>query len=85
VLKGIAAHYVMGRASHTETQARQREVITELVHGLADGAPGSLEPVFLAAFKAAPDDAGRLRVIVDQVASLTDTSATAWHHSISHR
>jgi predicted deoxyguanosinetriphosphate triphosphohydrolase len=84
VLKGIAAHYVMGRASHTETQARQRGVITELVHGLADGAPDSLEPVFRAAFEAAPDDSARLRVIVDQVASLTDTSATAWHHSISH-
>jgi predicted deoxyguanosinetriphosphate triphosphohydrolase len=84
VLKGIAAHYVMGRASHEETQARQREVITELVRGLADRAPDSLEPVFRAAFKAAPDDAARLRVIIDQVASLTDTSATAWHHSISH-
>ncbi|HZB30126.1 MAG TPA: deoxyguanosinetriphosphate triphosphohydrolase [Streptosporangiaceae bacterium] len=83
VLKGIAAHYVMGRASHTQTQARQREVITELVHALADRAPDSLEPVFRAAFKAAPTDAARLRVVVDQVASLTDTSATAWHHAIS--
>jgi dGTPase len=83
VLKGIAAHYVMGRASHEETQARQREVIMELVHGLAAGAPGSLEPVFQAAFAAAPSDAARLRVIVDQVASLTDTSAMAWHQAIS--
>jgi dGTPase len=84
VLKGIAAHYVMGRASHEETQARQREVITDLVRLLADRAPDSLEPVFRTAFKAAPDNAARLRVVIDQVASLTDTSATAWHHSISH-
>lgn len=83
VLKGIAAHYVMGRASHEETQARQREVITELVRGLAGDAPGSLEPVFQDAFKAARDDAARLRVIVDQVASLTDTSATAWHEALT--
>jgi predicted deoxyguanosinetriphosphate triphosphohydrolase len=82
-LKGIAAHYVMGRASHEETQARQREVITELARGLADGAPGSLEPVFQTTFKAAQSDAARLRVIVDQVASLTDTSATAWHEALT--
>jgi dGTPase len=28
---------------------------------------------------AAPDDGTRLRVMVDQVASLTDTSALVWH------
>jgi dGTPase len=75
----------MARAGHERTQARQREVIMELVHGLCDGAPGSLEPVFQAAFESASDDAARLRVIVDQVASLTDTSATAWHRTISYR
>jgi predicted deoxyguanosinetriphosphate triphosphohydrolase len=84
VLKAIAAHYVMGRASHEETQARQRELVTELVHGLSEGAPGALEPIFQAAYKAAPDDAARSRVIIDQVASLTDTSATAWYQAISH-
>ncbi len=30
-------------------------------------------------FDAADSDAARLRVIVDQVASLTDSSALAWH------
>jgi dGTPase len=30
---------------------------------------------------AAPDDAARLRVVLDQVASLTDPSAAAWHAS----
>ncbi|HEX6472798.1 MAG TPA: deoxyguanosinetriphosphate triphosphohydrolase [Streptosporangiaceae bacterium] len=85
VLKGIAAHFVMGRASHEEAQARQREVITELVRWLADHAPIALEPVFQPAFDAAQDDAARLRVVVDQVASLTDTSATARHQAISHR
>ena len=32
-----------------------------------------------AAWRAAEDDAGRLRVVVDQVASLTDASAADWH------
>ena len=41
---------------------------------------GSYEsPPFQADFAAAVDDSGRLRVVVDQVASLTDASALAWH------
>jgi dGTPase len=34
---------------------------------------------FQADFAAAADDDTRLRVVVDQVASLTDASALAWH------
>jgi dGTPase len=37
-----------------------------------------MEPEFAADWAQAPDDATRLRVVVDQVASLTDTSARAW-------
>jgi dGTPase len=36
-----------------------------------------LDPLLREAFVAAPDDAARLRAVVDQVASLTDTSAVA--------
>jgi dGTPase len=54
-------------------------VLTELAAALADGAPGALDPMFRADYESAGSDAARLRVIVDQVASLTDTSATAWH------
>jgi len=39
------------------------------------GAPQTLEPMFAQWFKAAAEDAGRLRVVIDQVASLTDTAA----------
>jgi dGTPase len=41
--------------------------------------PAQLTPALRADFEAAPNDAARLRVIVDQVASLTDASAVAWH------
>ena len=34
-------------------------------------------------FDAAPDDAARLRVVADQVASLTDASAVALHARLS--
>ena len=79
VLKGVTAHYVMSRAGAAAVQAREREVITELAGALLAGAPGTLDPMFRPAFAAAESDPARLRVVVDQIASLTDTSAVAWH------
>jgi dGTPase len=38
--------------------------------------------VFRPAFAATGSDRERLRVVVDQIASLTDTSAIAWHHRL---
>jgi dGTPase len=58
-------------------QARQRDLLVELATALRDGAPSSLDPMFAADWKAAGDDATRLRVILDQVASLTDQQAVA--------
>ena len=79
LLKGVTAHYVMRREGALASQARERAVLTELARALADGAPRALDPMFRPAYLAADSDAGRLRVVVDQVASLTDTSALAWH------
>jgi dGTPase len=66
-------------------QLREREVISELVGLLADRAPDALEPAHAAAWRAAPDDAARLRAVVDQVASLTDRAAAALHAGAVHR
>jgi len=79
LLKGVTAQYVMTRAGAAQNQARERELIAELAAAVLAGAPGTLEPVFRAAFAAAGSDEDRLRVVVDQIASLTDTSAIAWH------
>ena len=79
LLKGVTAHYVMSRAGAAESQARERELIMELAAAVRIGAPGTLDPALRPAFAAASTDAARLRVVVDQVASLTDTSAVAWH------
>jgi dGTPase len=82
LLKGIALRYVMRRRGVEPWYAQQRQVLTELVEVLADRAPDGLDPAFAPMWKAAPDDAARLRVVVDQVASLTDPAAMAWHHHL---
>jgi dGTPase len=82
VLKAIADTYVMRREVALAAQRRQREQLSELLESLADTAPATIEPWLRTAYETAPNDAGRLRVVVDQVASLTDTSALAWHERL---
>jgi dGTPase len=79
LLKGVTAHYVMSRSGVAALQARQRELITELAAAVQAGAPESLEPALRPAYREAGSDPARLRVVVDQIASLTDTSAIGWH------
>jgi dGTPase len=79
LLKGVTARYVMNRPGVTAAQASQRELITELAAAVRAGAPGALDPVFRPGYAEAGSAAQRLRVVVDQIASLTDTSAIAWH------
>lgn len=79
LLKAMAAHYVMRRTGAAERQAWQRRVLTELVAAVLDAAPRCLDRGLVAAWHEADDDAARLRVVIDQVAQLTDTSAVAWH------
>jgi dGTPase len=79
VLKAVADLYVMRREVTVRAQSVQREQLAELLDALAKTAPDCLEPWLAAAYHDASDDAARLRVVVDQVASLTDTSAMAWH------
>lgn len=79
VLKGIAARYVMRTPVHVRLLTEQHDILRELVDSLSVTAPIGLEPEFRADFEAVGGDPERLRVIVDQVASLTDTSAVAMH------
>ena len=79
LLKAVAARYVMARPEAASLQARERQVVAELVPLLIDRAPHSLEPTYAESWRAAADDASRLRVVVDQVAGLTDAAAWAVH------
>jgi dGTPase len=82
LLKGITAHYVMTRAGVIAAQARERELLAELAFAVERGAPGTLDPLLRPAWHAAQTDTARHRVLIDQIASLTDTSAIAWHHRL---
>ncbi|HXV92993.1 MAG TPA: deoxyguanosinetriphosphate triphosphohydrolase [Pseudonocardia sp.] len=85
LLKAVALRYVMSDPQRLAMQARQRELLAELGAALLAGAPGTLDPVLAEAWEAADDDAARLRVVVDQVAMLTDQQAVAWHARLVRR
>jgi dGTPase len=79
VLKAVADLYVMQRAEQERLRADQRIVVAELAEALTARAPDGLDPQFRALFDRAADDRARKRVIVDHIASLTDTSARSLH------
>ena len=82
LLKAVAARYVMTRPGVIRAQDREREVLAGLVELLHERAPKHLEPPRAADWQAAADDAGRRRVVIDQVASLTDAAAAALHERL---
>ena len=82
LLKAVTAHYVMSRPGAAAQQAQERDVITGLAAAVLAGAPGTLDPAYAEAFAAAGSDEARQRAVIDQVASLTDTSARAWHERL---
>ncbi|MEV5429001.1 deoxyguanosinetriphosphate triphosphohydrolase [Streptomyces sp. NPDC052701] len=85
VLKAVADLYVMQRAEQERLRADQRVVVLELAEALTARAPHGLDPQFRALFDRAADDRARKRVIVDQIASLTDASARSLHARLTGR
>ncbi|MGP3999481.1 deoxyguanosinetriphosphate triphosphohydrolase [Streptomyces sp. 8N706] len=79
VLKAVADLYVMQRDEQERVRADQRVVLGELAEALSARAPEGLDPQFRALYAAAGDDRERQRVIVDQIAALTDGSARGLH------
>jgi len=84
VLKAVANRWVIQRPGAYAAYELQRQTIQELVSAIVLRAEEVLDPLLRPAFLEAPDDASRLRVVVDQVASLTDRSAMAWHRHLCH-
>jgi len=82
VLKSIATYYVINAAASQERYADQQIVIKELVDMVLAQAPASLDSFFLDDWARATTDSEKLRVVVDQVASLTDPGAYALHDKL---
>ncbi len=85
VLKGIVAAFVMSQNTRQPIYTEQRHVLTQLAETLYESGDRHLDPGFAEDWRAAGDDAARKRVVVDQVASLTDQSALAWHERLVQR
>ncbi|MCW2836096.1 MAG: dgt [Marmoricola sp.] len=79
VLKGVAAHYVMRAQDRLDLMERQRTLLSELFEAMCHRGSDALDPALRQDFADAGDDAGRTRVVIDQIASLTDASALTRH------
>jgi dGTPase len=82
LLKGISWRYLMHTPQALAHHAQQRQLIARLVRILLLKAPEHLSPMFRAYWRTASDDAARLRVVIDQVASLTDPGAVSLHQRL---
>lgn len=81
VLKGIVQFYVMADTARQMVYTRQREIVAQLADAvLAD--PTLLDAVFAGDWQVATTPEAKKRVVLDQIASLTDQSATAWFERI---
>src|SRR5699024_7124435 len=73
LLRTLAVLYGMPHPGPPARQDRQRDRIFRVFDYLTLGAPGSLDPMYRQWFLEADDDAGRARVVVDQIASMTES------------
>lgn len=81
VLKGTIGAFVVTLEGRKDLYKEQRRLLKRLATALWES-PEHLDALHAADFARAETDAARRRVVVDQVASLTDRSAIGWHHRI---
>jgi dGTPase len=79
LLKSVTGQYLINAPLAQERYRKQRIVIAEIVEMSLAYSPAFLDPIFLADWEMAPTDGARLRVIIDQIASLTDPGAYSLH------
>jgi len=78
-LKALAGHYLINASHSQDRYAKQQIIIAELVEMLTACAPQELDSIFVKAWNEAADETARMRVIIDQVAALTDPGAYVLH------
>ncbi|MFF1879009.1 deoxyguanosinetriphosphate triphosphohydrolase [Leifsonia sp. NPDC058230] len=82
VLKGIVATFVMSKNTRQPIYVQQRQILTTLADVLHANGPHELDAGFAEDWQTAESETERKRVIVDQVASLTDQSALSWYERL---
>ena len=85
LLKSMAGHYVINATDSQIRYAEQQKILTQLVEVILASAPDTLESFFLQDWQRAQTDQARLRVVIDQVASLTDPGALTLHNRLVNR
>ena len=82
LLKSMAGYYIIRAEKSQERYAKQQEVIIDLVKAVRESAPETLESFFLQEWQRASTDEEKMRVVIDQVSSLTDVGAYALHQQL---
>jgi dGTPase len=82
VLKGIVSAYLMSDEKRQPYYQWQRAILSELADALLAANGKHLDTYCSSAWQEAKTDEQKHRVIVDQVASLTDVSALSLHHEL---
>jgi dGTPase len=78
-LKALAARFVMNRAGADEMYSRQRQQIQDLVEFLNQDPEANLDRFHTNLWFDAGSSDAKFRVVIDQVAALTDVSLVQWH------
>ena len=84
VLKSLAVHFII-QPREREFYRREQKILMDLVEVFMSKSPrahDAMESVFISDWNACSSEDERLRVAIDQVASLTDGSATALHAAL---
>jgi dGTPase len=79
LLKSMAGYYIIRAEKSQERYAKQQQVIIDLVEAVRESAPETLESFFLQEWNRASTEEEKMRVVIDQVSSLTDVGAYALH------
>lgn len=82
VLKGIVSAFLMSTDARRPYYEWQRALLSDLADALLNANGKHLDAYSAAAWSVAKTEAQQHRVIVDQVASLTDQSAITMHHAL---
>ena len=82
VLKGIVSAYLMSDEKRQPYYQWQRAILSELADALLAANGKHLDTYCASAWQDATSQEQKHRVVVDQVASLTDVSALSMHHEL---